>query len=51
MLDYIAKVKKSLEETKKLALVFKKAGKMDEAKKAMARIKLMTQEIEEVESG
>jgi hypothetical protein len=34
-----------------LALAFKKAGKLDLAKQAMMRIKLMTQEIEEVEAS
>ncbi|KAJ3194955.1 Coiled-coil and C2 domain-containing protein 1A [Irineochytrium annulatum] len=47
--DYIASVKIGIAACKKQALAFKHHGKMDLAKQAMKRIKLMTDEVEEVE--
>ncbi|KAJ3036005.1 Coiled-coil and C2 domain-containing protein 1B [Rhizophlyctis rosea] len=49
MSDYIKKVKEAITSTKSAALTFKKAGKLELAKQAMTRIKLMTDEVEEVE--
>jgi hypothetical protein len=45
---YVQDLNNSLKETKRLALVFKKSGRADEAQKAMIRIKLMNQEISEI---
>lgn len=45
---YINDLTSSLKETKRLAILFKKFGKLDEAQKAMIRIKLMTKEISEI---
>ncbi len=42
-------VKKSIVETKKQALDFKKRGKVEMARKALVRVKLMTAEVEEAE--
>lgn len=47
MEKYVSQVEESIEWTKKMALSFKKAGRIDEARKAMIRVKLMTQEVEE----
>ena len=51
MEGYIQQVKKSIVETKKMAIEFKHAQKLDLAKRAMTRIKLMTAEVEEVEQS
>ncbi|KAI9099796.1 hypothetical protein DFS34DRAFT_506846 [Phlyctochytrium arcticum] len=48
---YTANIHKSLQETKKLALHFKKNGKMPLAKQALMRIKYMSSELEELEEG
>ena len=48
---YLEKLKMSIQNTKSLAIKFKQAGRLDEARKAMTRIKLMTQEVEEVEQA
>lgn len=45
---YIKDLTSSLKETKRLALLFKKNGKLNEAQKAMIRIQLMTREISEI---
>lgn len=50
-LGYIKQVKQSIIETKEMALIFKQASKLDLAKHAVVRIKLMTEEVAEVESG
>lgn len=47
---YINQVKNAIQTTKKQAVEFKKRGNMELAKKAMVRVKLMTAEVEEVES-
>ncbi|KAJ3050850.1 Coiled-coil and C2 domain-containing protein 1B [Rhizophlyctis rosea] len=49
MSDYVKKCKEAIASTKTAALTFKKAGKLELAKQAMTRIKLMTDEVEEVE--
>ncbi|KAL2914184.1 hypothetical protein HK105_206275 [Polyrhizophydium stewartii] len=51
MEDYIGQVKASIAETKKAALDFKRAGRIDLAKQALMRMKLMTAEVEEVEQA
>lgn len=45
---YIKDLNSSLKDTKRFAIIFKKAGNSDEAQKAMIRIKLMTKEISEI---
>lgn len=50
-LAYINQVKAALAHTKTIALQFKKGGRLDLAKKAMVRIKLMEGEISEVENN
>nr|CAG8436958.1 13447_t:CDS:2 [Entrophospora candida]CAG8438916.1 6698_t:CDS:2 [Entrophospora candida] len=51
MAEYIERVKASIVNCKKLALFFKKAGKLDEAKKALRRSKIMEDEVKEVEEA
>ncbi|CAG8564590.1 2963_t:CDS:10 [Ambispora leptoticha] len=51
MEKYLDQVKKSISSFKKLALFFKQAGKLDEAKRALARSKIMEKEIKEVEEA
>jgi hypothetical protein len=48
---YLERLTKSIQDTKALAVKFKQAGRLDEARKAMTRIKLMTQEVDEVEQA
>ena len=48
---YLERLKKSIQDCKTLAIKFKQAGRLDEARKAMTRIKLMTQEVDEVEQA
>jgi hypothetical protein len=43
-------VKQAIPATKQQALEFKKRGQLELAKKALVRVKLMTAEVEEVES-
>lgn len=50
MPGYISQVKKAISETKDVALVFKKHNRLDLAKIAIVRIKIMTDEVNEVES-
>jgi hypothetical protein len=50
-IGYIAQVKQAIVANKQLALQFKKAGRMDLAKQALVRVKLMSQEVEEVEQS
>ncbi|KAI8903968.1 hypothetical protein EDD86DRAFT_195159 [Gorgonomyces haynaldii] len=49
MPGYCQQVNQSIAETKKLALLFKKHGRLDLAKKALQRVKLMTEEMQQVE--
>jgi len=49
--QYIAQVKASILKHKKLALTFKGAGKLDGAKQALARSKIMEKEVKEVEDA
>ena len=49
MPGYCKMVNASIEEMKKAALVFKKAGKLDLAKQALVRVKLMTAEMADVQ--
>ncbi|KAJ3091720.1 Coiled-coil and C2 domain-containing protein 1A [Quaeritorhiza haematococci] len=49
MEDYVAQLKKSISETRTTALTFKRAGRVDLAKQALTRIKLMQEELESVE--
>ncbi|KAJ3217457.1 Coiled-coil and C2 domain-containing protein 1B [Dinochytrium kinnereticum] len=51
MPDYIASVKASIATSKKQAISFKAMNKMDLAKQALKRVKLMTEEVEEVEQA
>ncbi|KAI8837334.1 hypothetical protein BC829DRAFT_405150 [Chytridium lagenaria] len=51
MPDYIASVKTSIAATKKQAVSFKNANKMELAKMALKRVKMMTEEVEEVEQA
>lgn len=48
---YLDQVRISIVDCKKLALVFKKANKLDEAKKALGRSKIMEGEVKEVEEA
>ncbi|RIA99742.1 hypothetical protein C1645_746568 [Glomus cerebriforme] len=48
---YLDQVRASIISCKKLALVFKKAGKLEEAKKALGRSKIMESEVKEVEEA
>ncbi|GBB92134.1 hypothetical protein RclHR1_01970016 [Rhizophagus clarus] len=48
---YLDQVRKGIVESKKLAVVFKKAGKLEEAKKALGRSKIMEGEVKEVEEA
>lgn len=50
MEEYLQKLKVGIEEERKFALYFKRKGKLDLAKKALQRSKIMKQEIEEAES-
>ncbi|KAJ3149560.1 Coiled-coil and C2 domain-containing protein 1B [Geranomyces variabilis] len=51
MADYVVEVKASIQQTKKWALMFKDARRMDLAKTALARIKMMQGEVAEVEAA
>ncbi|CAG8592425.1 4859_t:CDS:2, partial [Ambispora gerdemannii] len=51
MEKYLDQVRKSILNFKKLALFFKQAGKLEEAKRALARSKIMEKEIKEVEEA
>ncbi|KAH6568997.1 hypothetical protein BASA50_000445 [Batrachochytrium salamandrivorans] len=51
MEDYLAQVKACIATSRTTAIEFKRAGKMDLAKQALTRIKLMTAEVEEVEQA
>jgi hypothetical protein len=44
-------VKQSIVETKKWALVFRKGNRLDLAKAALARIKIMEEEVGEAEAA
>ena len=48
---YLDQVRASIIGCKKLALAFKKAGKLEEAKKALGRSKIMESEVKEVEEA
>ncbi|CAG8678626.1 12706_t:CDS:2 [Funneliformis caledonium] len=48
---YIDQVRVNIISCKKLALIFKKAGKLEEAKKALVRSKVMEGEVKEVEEA
>ncbi|CAG8534892.1 9206_t:CDS:2 [Acaulospora morrowiae] len=48
---YIEQVKASVVSCKKLALVFKKAGKLEAAKKVLVRSKVMEGEVKEIEEA
>ncbi|KAJ3392921.1 Coiled-coil and C2 domain-containing protein 1B [Entophlyctis sp. JEL0112] len=49
--DYITSVKSCIAKTKIQALAFKKAGKLDLAKQALSRLKIMNEEVQEVETA
>ena len=51
LLGYIASLKQAVNEEKEKALRFKKEGKLEFAKSALNRLKIMQKEIEEVESA
>jgi hypothetical protein len=48
---YIAQVKKATETVKKMALDFRRLGRMDLAKRALEHVKIMTAEVAEVEAA
>lgn len=50
MPGYLRLVKDSITKTKGIALAFKKGNRLDLAKKALVRVKMMTSEVDEVES-
>ena len=50
-IDYINQVKTAIQETKKVALLFKQENQRDYALQAMARIKRMQEEVDEVEQA
>lgn len=50
-LDYVIKVKEAITSTKSAALTFKRAGRVEVAKQALMRVKIMTGEVEEVEQA
>ncbi|ORY43659.1 hypothetical protein BCR33DRAFT_738406 [Rhizoclosmatium globosum] len=49
--EYIENVKTNIGTTKKQALLLKQHGKVELARQAMARIKIMMEEVEEVEKA
>jgi hypothetical protein len=49
--EYIKQVKMFIIATKEQAVIFKQNGRLDIAKIAIIRIKLMNEEVAEVESG
>lgn len=49
--QYLDNVKKYIISCKRLALIFKKAGRMEEAKKSLSRSKLMENEVKEIEEA
>lgn len=49
--DYLARVKVSIAETKRLAVRFKQLQQMNGARRALERLKLMQREVEEAESA
>lgn len=51
MPKYLGQVKAAILATKTIAVVFKKNGRIELAKQAMSRIKIMTAEVEEVEAN
>ena len=51
MPKYLGQVKAAIQATKTVAVVFKKHSKIELAKQAMSRIKIMTAEVEEVEAN
>ena len=50
MAQYISMVKDSIQKTKAMALQFKKLDRLELAKQAITRIKIMTVEVAEVEN-
>ncbi|KAI8048582.1 hypothetical protein BDF22DRAFT_779163 [Syncephalis plumigaleata] len=48
---YIQNVRQSIEQTKRQALQFKRLNRMDKAREAMNRLKIMQQEVAEVEQA
>lgn len=51
MESYLMQVKKAIEFEKERALKYKAANSMDLAKKALLRVKMMQQEVDEVEQS
>lgn len=51
LIDYINQVKTAIQDTKKVALLFKNENQRDYALLAMARIKKMQDEVDEVEAA
>jgi hypothetical protein len=51
MSAYIENVKTAVADTKKMALAFKRGGKMELAKMALMRVKVMNDEVAEVEAA
>ena len=47
-LAYVAQLKRAIEDTKKMALAFKRANEMEYAKRALARMKVMQDEVASV---
>jgi hypothetical protein len=48
---YLSQVKESIKVTKQQALEFKRNNKLDLAKRALVRVKIMTAEVEEAEAA
>ncbi|CAG8731297.1 8222_t:CDS:2, partial [Dentiscutata erythropus] len=49
--QYLDQVKASIADFKRLALIFKKAGKIEEAKKALVKCKVMENEVKQMEEA
>jgi hypothetical protein len=50
MTQYLLEVKDAIQKTKVMALAFKKHARLELARQAMTRIKIMTSEVQEVEN-
>jgi hypothetical protein len=48
---YINDVRKCIDKTKQYALLFKRANRMDKAREALARVRIMQEEVAEVEQA
>lgn len=48
--DYVKKLKESIGQTTEMAKIFKKGGKIEVAKQALVRCKIMKGEVDEIEA-